>query len=99
MIKTMKTAKQFYDFYKAIPENKWTRGRYKEGNTFCALGHLGFRGISNIFNNKNAVNLACVLGKPVGYIADVNDGSRCKNLGKTPRQRILAVLKTKLKKV
>lgn len=36
----LKTAKDLYDFYAAIPWYKWTTGKWYDGGKSCAIGHL-----------------------------------------------------------
>ncbi len=42
-IPVLKTKKDFYEFFEAIPDQKWNKGNFKRGSTYCALGHLGCR--------------------------------------------------------
>ena len=42
-MKTLKTKKDFYKFFQAIPNEKWARGALCSHGRHCALGHLGVR--------------------------------------------------------
>ena len=103
-MKVMQTAKEFYDFFKSIPEEKWTMKIFhnKQKTKFCAYGHLGVRydetdhsGWSRV--NKNVCNLDLILGS--SDIVDINDGEfQYVKYGKTPKTRILHALKFAIQK-
>lgn len=84
-------AQFFLDKLSKIPANKWTVGEWKnEKGQRCVQGHLGST------NGKTTKQTEVIekLFKDAGYqgAMAVNDNGSSK-LGKTPRARILAVLK------
>jgi hypothetical protein len=93
-MKTFKTLGEYYDFFEAIPEEKWGVGEYYNNKgQCCALGHLGVR--ESFFetylpkvNKQFQIPVEHLLYNAV--IPSINDGiGIAKNLGDTPKQRVL----------
>lgn len=86
----MKTIQDFIDFYEAIPEEKWTVGigDSRIGNT-CAIGHLKTFIFDEfmLLRHKNA---------RLKDIYRVNDGKLSDFQQETPKQRVLAFLRSLL---
>lgn len=82
----MKTAREFYDFYAAIPEEKWCTGAYENlKGQCCALGHLDIH-----FKYSN--NTIKALIKILRWPNLINEGYLKTYSQLTPKQRILAAL-------
>lgn len=91
----MKTLQEFYDFYSAIPDERWCIGEFVKGKTSCALGLIGERGDCPdlSFSTKLFTKL---LGLSMEEIIFVNDGLDDKYLQPTPKARILALIKSRM---
>lgn len=88
----MKTAKEFHDFFSAIPEEKWTIGAFlSDDGKCCALGHLGCSWDDTTENGMAIENIFQATGH---CVTEVNDGIY---RGDTPKQRILAALEDAMK--
>lgn len=85
----MKTVKEFYDFFEAIPEEKWTKLHYSLSEKCCALGHLGCRVVVPFtIDQMNLQNIFYRYFRPIIIISDVNDhGPHA-----SPKQNILEAL-------
>lgn len=63
------TAKEFYDFFDSIPEERWTMGVLERLNKnvhcHCALGHLGLRKYSSFSGDlgESILNLGRIFYK------------------------------------
>lgn len=81
----MKTAREFYDFFEAIPEDRWCCDEYTSSDgRHCAYEHCQPE-------SKGAILSIC---ENAGYsIENVNDGLIKIYQQPTPKQRILAFLK------
>jgi len=86
--KVLKTKKDFYKFFDAIPIKKWTRYMLVSHGRCCALGHLGARDSDgkedavsgeDFFrsNNPLAKNLKKIGGSVDKLIAANDDGFYC----------------------
>ena len=87
----MKSAKEFRDFFAAIPDEKWTQGTYSDGQgRCCAMGHVGpYTEGGHLLRKIVGDALDCGVGS-------INDATpwcpkSIKNLP-TPKARILAAL-------
>ena len=81
----------FIDKFEAIPDDKWTTGKYTEGNgVCCALGHCGERESSVDSTKANA--LRQLFGYEPFTVSTVNDGGYPAYPQPTPKARILAAL-------
>jgi hypothetical protein len=99
----LKTLQDYYDFYAAIPANKWCVDSLEDNGKCCAIGHLGLR---STFDKRPATiaRLAKLINYPSDYpspIVNVNnlsaysiDGVNYKQ--KNPRARVLAYLRNKI---
>lgn len=106
-IKKVKSVEEAFNFFEAIPENKWTVGRLNDKDGCkCMLGHLGVPELEDKLVNKT--NLQVVL-KPFidkGFVTrsenlyNINDGNNYDlfsgdnfiELGDTPKERVLNAL-------
>lgn len=94
----LKTLQDFYDFYFAIPDELWcTENFTTEDGRCCAAGHLGRRPMVAC----PALDWLCnLLGVSISAIYCINDipyeGDEGVFLQPTPKQRILALIKSKL---
>lgn len=89
----MQTLKDFYNFYKGIPEEKWCTGKFEnEKGQCCALGHIGQ---NDEKDSKEFSNLLCLTGRNENFIS-INDGDNKKYPQSTPKQRVLAFLIDKI---
>lgn len=98
------TLNYFIDFFKNIPDHRWTTGGLQDEGTvrLCALGHCLIHqnaDANNVNLNAGAETNAKVealedfLG---GHTADINDGNNAfGKLGATPRGRILRALRNR----
>ncbi len=98
-IPVLETKKDFYEFFKAIPEEKWTKGAFVNRDSYCALGHLGVRagsfGSSSTplyqwENSKNGKNFSALGGSGDGLM-DANDSGYAKY--DEPKKAVLAYVK------
>lgn len=96
--------KQFIKFFSAIPSKKWCTGVYENSyGQKCALGHLGVDGE----NECRAAGAGEVLCRLLDAPSEINDGDCITLLCvgydmvklKTPKDRILAALRQKLKEL
>lgn len=88
----MKTAKEFYDFFSAIPEEKWTIGTFlSEDGRCCAMGHLGCSRDNTTAPGMALENIFQATGR---FVTEVNDWFYPRE---TPKQRILAALEDAIK--
>lgn len=96
------TLNYFIDFFKSIPDHRWTTGEEQKYGTVqhCALGHV-LRNSRTTFGNTNveckarASALQTFLGNDVVEINDATPGDRYYSLGSTPRGRILKALRNR----
>ena len=96
------TLNYFINFFKSIPDHRWTEGELQRGNTVqkCALGHCltDQRTGKLVSNSESDLNtkaeaLQDFLGNEVEAI---NDGDNTYfELGSTPRGRILRALRNR----
>lgn len=94
----MNTLKDFYNFYKEIPENGWCEyNLINHDGQCCANGLIGAR--PNNRYPENVMTLAELLGERrySGILADVNNGFTHVYTQPTPKQRVLAFLKDKIR--
>jgi hypothetical protein len=87
----MNTLKDFYYFYKEIPEDKWCTGTYKIDDKCCAYGHLG--SYSN-YDSPKSDKVTELIGS--NYLHVINDGEDEEYPQFTPKQRVLAFLIDKI---
>jgi len=79
----------FIKKFEAIPEDKWTTGRFALGGQCCALGHCGERLRAETEESRA---LDRVVGEHGFVVITINDGSDLRFNQPTPKKRILAVL-------
>ncbi len=87
-------AKQFFDFYKKIPSNKWCIGKLDDGyGRKCALGHLGMT--SYCFKNQSVLDLLNLFrGSELDTIYYINDNLRkIGKIGKTHIKTICSIIR------
>jgi hypothetical protein len=93
----MKTVQEFYDFFAAIPANKWCRFSFTNGDSHCAQGHLREWSLSKwmrqtdvAFDNIQSTSLLESIFRRAGLpiLTDINDAP----FPSTPRQNILDAL-------
>jgi len=99
------TLNYFINFFKEIPDHRWTTGTLqKEGTVqMCALGHcLAHQNAdaSNLNLNDNAFPSTAKAEALQGFLndcaEDINDGDEMyRKLGTTPRGRILKALRNR----
>ena len=94
---TLQTAQDFYNFFDAIPAEKWCANLLQNNSgQRCAWGHLG-RYVSEpeVIGNWQALcRLDNILG---GNAIAINNGRNPKYQQDNPKDRILAALKDKMK--
>lgn len=92
--KDLKTAKDFHDFYKSIPDKEWCVEELTKGNKHCAIGHLKVRAASRQGYNALYNRLDNIL-MDIGFAESINDNSdeRFTAFGARPRTRIVNALK------
>lgn len=92
-IKSMVTLLFLYNKLRFIPEEKWIRGAFWDGESKgCALGHCGARG-PNWSDKPEAVALA----KFIPNIIGISEGHSLLYKQDTPKQRVLAALADAMK--
>ncbi len=91
----LKTLQEFYDFYFAIPDELWCTGEFVKGNACCALGLIGERNDQSKWT-KNTHLLAELLGVAIEDIMFVNDDLDNDFPQPTPKERILALIKSRM---
>lgn len=87
----------FQEFFGAIPDEKWTTGRFHRDGKHCALGHCGVQSDSTRKGEwpEQAEALQQLFNDillPNNGIGVINDGSDGRYPQLTPRARILAAL-------
>lgn len=93
------TSGYFIDFFKSIPDHRWTEGELHKPGTvrFCALGHARRdhrRPLNEEFYAGCEERVRALHNLLEGQTANINDGKgKFKVLGKTPRGRILRALR------
>lgn len=89
------TVDYFINKFKKIPENKWCTITYDNGNgQYCALGHCGANYNSDFdcdFSEEASELQNLFFNELKLDVATVNDSTKMKE--KTPKKRILAMLK------
>lgn len=78
----------FITKFSAIPEDKWTTGKYTDGDCYCAYGHCGLSDDANRNSESDALFSISMV------IPDVNDGLGYTAFGTTPKQRVVNYLKS-----
>lgn len=91
----MNSLQEFYDFYSAIPDERWCTGRFIKGKACCALGLIGERDSVPGWT-ANTGRLAKLLGVTIEDIMFTNDGIGREFPQPTPKARILALIKSKM---
>lgn len=81
----------FIEKFSNIPEDKWAESGYQNGDKFCALGHCGE--IVSDSPTEESIALQNLFTKYDLRVSLVNDGEYSKYEGKSPKQRIIDVLK------
>ena len=96
------TLNYFINFFKNIPDHRWTTGTFQEGNTVrhCALGHAKRRSGKTLdetsLDNQNYVRSAALADLLRGNVVAINDGiGAYETLGSTPCGRILRALRNR----
>lgn len=73
----MKTAKEYRDFFDAIPDNKWITGQFSgDGDCHCVRGHLGERydyARDESTRPAPVETLSAMVGRQFGNISDAYD--------------------------
>lgn len=93
----MKAAKEFFDFFSGIPDEKWCTGAIRNGEgQCCAVGHVN--GKANPGALTDALNPSKNPEDSYGTAnyrspASINDGEDIRYPQATPKARILAALK------
>jgi hypothetical protein len=94
----MNTLLDYYNFFKAIPSNKWCK--YKLTNDkgcHCARGHLGTRLYSyGLIESPKAIKFYELTDSNSIVISSINDGVNPRFQQPRPKSRILAYIKSKL---
>lgn len=97
----MKTLQDYYNFFAAIPDEKWCRFQLldNEGRS-CARGHLGSRlptGQIVATEPLEVLEFYKLLGASKWIVTNINDGVSVNYPQTTPKERILAFIKDKMK--
>lgn len=87
------TAEEFYMFFAAIPDERWTTDAYCKDGKFCAEGHLGRR--ERVEMPKPIRDALDRFWNLVPQSLSINDGEDVHYQQPTPRLRILAALRDK----
>lgn len=94
------TKEYFIQKFEAIPEEKWTTGKYTDGYACCVIGHCGvsdYAGFERSDEAQALYKLIFSLTKtkylPTNPLVSINDGKQEEYKQDTPKQRILAALK------
>lgn len=95
----MNTLLDYYNFFKAIPSNKWCK--YKLTNDkgcHCARGHLGTKLIlgEGCIESPEAIKFYELTNSGSIIISTINDGVNPRFPQPRPKSRILAYVKSKL---
>lgn len=79
--------------FEAIPEDKWCEGVFNNKDQYCALGHCGANQTKRRNDESDAL---CDLFnfKLNTFVGRVNDGRDPRFQQDTPKQRILAALRS-----
>lgn len=93
----MNTLKDFYYFYKEIPEEKWCEGSYEENGACCFYGHLGERDHNYGNELTKKINGLLKFTPLCALPVNVNDGIDVRYPQLSPKQRVLAFLIDKIK--
>jgi len=99
------TLNYFIDYFSSIPTNRWTEGALCESgsNRLCALGHA-LAGPNPSETRLNAIRegefesnarTEALQNFLDNRVEDINDGSFGRELGVTPRGRILRALRNR----
>jgi len=86
-MKTFKTLEEYYDFFEAIPEEKWCTHNFENYyGQRCVIGHLT-DGVGDVFGCNNFETLT--YHSPIS----INDGmGEFYKLGDTPKERVLSYI-------
>jgi len=94
------TRDHFIAKFEAIPEDKWVKGFYTDGQgNCCALGHCGMKAASyedapvESSTNESRALSRLLLVHDLSII-DINDGQCAAFRQDTPKQRVLAALRS-----
>jgi hypothetical protein len=97
-MRVVKTARDFIDYFTAIPDDKWCIGDFtNDKGQHCAIGHLMAGSTANtsrltqLFNEAfgDVVDTVCIND---ARSIDGDGDPRFKAFGKTPKERILMTL-------
>jgi hypothetical protein len=92
---TFKTLPEYYEFFEAIPEDKWCVGKFKnEQGQMCAVGHVAGP-LGDWFTRSHPIRSKMSIKGDIRNhgtydAANINNGSgEMADLGETPKERVL----------